>query len=141
MFASFSPKARGRTLLHAALAAALAGGAFLVGIDDNALGILLAVLASANLVLAFAHPLDASGFRRLLVGAAAGFVGLVVLGIALSMLIEFVSLPGTARQVLEIAATGALLAAAFLLMPAFVVGVIGFLTTRRRQQARRDEEG
>jgi hypothetical protein len=69
-----------RTLILLGISGAAAVAAFLVGIDDNLPGILLALAAAVTLVLAFVHPWRSTReFRRLFLASVLGFLLLAVL--------------------------------------------------------------
>ena len=138
MIEPFLPGNRSRTLLLLTAVAALAVAAAAVGIDDNPIGISLAMLAAASLILAFAHPWRASAqFRRLTIASALGFVVLLVLGVALEAWVDLTGMPGLVDQLLGAAGTALLLGAAFLCVPGFLVGVGGTVLMRRRERNQR----
>ncbi len=138
MIEPFSPGNRSRTLLLLTAVAALAVAAAAVGIDDNPIGISLAMLSATALILAFAHPWRASArFRRLTIASALGFVVLLILGVALEAWVDLTSMPGLVDQLLGAIGTAFLLGAAFLCIPGFLVGVCGTILMRRRERDRR----
>ena len=138
MLESFSPEKRSRTLLFLAAFVVFAVAAGAIGIDDNVVGISLVVLSAASLVLAIAHSWSTSAqYRRLAVTSAVGFVVLLASGIALSALVDLTAMSGLVERILGFVATGFLLAAGFLCIPGFVVGVVGFAIVLRRERGQR----
>ena len=103
---------------------AIAAG--VIGIEDNAPGILCAFIAAVALVLAFVHPWrSAKQFGLLMLGAVLCFVISGVLhnvfhGIAGSMESAQVS-----RKMLEGLGVAAFLLAVLICPPAFMVGLVG----------------
>lgn len=129
----FSPEHRNRTLLFLILSVICAASAVLIGIDDNPVGIALVLLSAAGLVLAVVHPWRSSArFRQLTLGAVAAFFGSLAAGIALSVPPDLAKLPVLLEDVMRIAGTALLLAASFLCIPAFIIGLAGLLIQRRR---------
>jgi len=137
MFESFAPGRRSWTAVLLGAAALLAVAARLVGIDDNALGISLAMLAAASLVLAIAHPWSSAQFRRLIYASVVGFAALLALGIACGASVALAATPAWVDRLLEVASTAFLLIAAFLCIPGLVVGAIGIAVKRRRERAQK----
>lgn len=126
---------RGRTALLLAACVLCATGALLIGIDDNALGILLAMLAGISLVLSVVHPWRSHRkYKRLALMSLAAIVALLALGIGLSVPPDVAVMPASLEAVMRVAGTVCLLAAAFLGMPAVLVGVVGALVLRRRER-------
>lgn len=135
MLQVFSRENRFRTFMFLVTAALLALAAAVVGIDDNLLGISLAMLSAASVVLTFTHPWRASRqFRRLIYASLIGFVALLAVGIALQAVTEFTGAPRLVDTLLDVVSTTVLLAAGFLCVPAFVVGVIGAVVMRVRER-------
>ena len=127
MLEAFStPHNRARSLILLAVCGLLAIAAIVVGIDDNPIGISLAVLAAASFVLAIAYAWrSAAQFRRLIYVSALGFVLLLVLGVAIQILLDRTGMAGLPGQLLGIIGTAFLLGAAFVCIPGFLIGIIG----------------
>jgi hypothetical protein len=139
MVQSFARSNRVRTGALLVAAVLFASGAATVGIDDNALGLSLAMLSAVSLVLAFVHPWRSSSqFRRLIYAALIGFVVFLGVGVALQAALEFAGAPRPAETLLEMVSTVFLLAAAFLCIPALLVGIVGavVMAVRERHQRR-----
>jgi hypothetical protein len=135
---SFSSRNRTTTVILLVASALLAVAASVRGIDDDALGISLLLLAGASFVLAFTHARRTPAQYRIVIYAAViAFAALVVLGVGLQMLGERAAVPDALTSVFEFVGTAFLLSAGFLCIPALAVGLIGVIVKWTRQ--RRDQ--
>ena len=137
MLESFRRPYLGRTLILLAVCAALVGATVLLtrtGFNPAGLRGLLAFLAACALVLAFAHPWRATRtYVRLIYGSAAGLAACVVLANVFEGLAASAAGSGALHGALD-AASLVCFAGALLVCPAgLLVGVLGALTTHRRE--------
>ena len=135
MIEPFSPRARGRTLLLLGAVVVLAVAAGVVGIADNPIGVSLAMLSAACFVLAFVHVWRTSvRFRRLIYAGLLGIVVFLVVGVGLQVLVERTGMPAAVDRFLGAVGLVFIAGAAFLCVPAIVVGAVGAILMRRRER-------
>lgn len=112
--------------------------AVVIGIDDNPPGILLALLAAAALVLAFAHPWrTARKFLFLLLVSVLGFVLFFIVSIISDSLVQNPNTSGMLKNLIQGPVFDALnVILAMLCLAAFFVGAVGALAMfiRNRRQ-------
>lgn len=137
---SFStPRNRTRTFILLAICGLLAISAWVVGIDDNPPGILLAYLAAIAFVLAFVHPWrTAKQFRRLLYASVLGLVLFIVLNNIFAAVAHSSATAGTLQYLLQGLAVGAFFLGTLIFPAAFMVGAVGSVAMfiRGRRQSR-----
>jgi hypothetical protein len=137
MFRSFARPYLAATITFAALAAALATAAVLVGVNDNLPGVVLALLAGIALVTALVHHWRSP--RRFLTLGAVSLCLVVVLalvGVAMDISVTGHHLPGSVAPVVESAGSALFLMIAFLGVPSILVALTGALAAwlaRRRK--------
>jgi len=108
-----------------------------VGIDDNLLGVLLALLASIAFVLAFAHPWrTARKFMFLLLASVLGFVLFIIMNIISDSIAQNPATSGALQNLIQSPAINALSLIIAMISPAaFIIGAIGsvamFIRSRR----------
>jgi hypothetical protein len=135
-----TPHDRRLTLILLAICGLLTIAAVAVGIDDNLLGILFALVAATAFVLAFAHSWRTPRkFMFLLLASVLGFGLFIILSIMLDSVTQDPSASGTLRELIESPAMNALNTIIVMLCSAaFIVGVVGsvaMLIHRRRQRS------
>ena len=122
--------------LAACCISAIAAG--VIGIDDNAPGILCAFIAAAALILAFVHPWrSAKQFGLLLLGAVLCFVISAVLHNVFHAIAGGMESAQVSRKMLEGLGVAAFLLAVLICPPAVMVGLIGsvaMLVRKHHQQ-------
>jgi hypothetical protein len=128
MFESFKPPYQRATAILVVLAAASAAGAVLVGIDDNPLGIVLALLAGTILVTAFVHHWR-SPKRFLALGAISFGLIVILIGILIATDISLTAgrVPEPVAPAVESGGNALALTVAFLAVPSLFVGLAGAL--------------
>lgn len=116
------------TVILIVVATFSAAGAVLVGIDDNPLGIALAMIAGTALVVAFVHHWRSP--KRFLALCAIS-LGLVVISagiiIAIDISVMGGQVPESVAQSVESAGNALALVVSFLAVPSVFVGLVGAL--------------
>jgi hypothetical protein len=131
MFRSFASPYLTVTVILLVLATVSAAGAVLVGIDDNLLGVALAMLAGSILVTAFVHHWRSP--KRFLVLSAISLCLIVILGgacIAIDISLTGGHVPESVAPAFESTGNALALATAFLVVPSVFVGLAGALAVR-----------
>lgn len=134
---AFAPAKRKLTLLLLAASAVVgAVGWFGVGIDDNALGILLVALSGACLAAAFVHPIrEPARFRRAFNRTLLVLVVLIALAFAIETIGAVLRPAGSAEEgVLGAVAIYVLVAASLVGVPALCVLAVGGRIARSRER-------
>ena len=138
MIDAFStPRNRIKTLILLVVCGLSATVAVVVGIDDNLLGVMLALLAAIAFVLAFAHPWrTARKFMFLLLASVLGFVLFIIMNIITDSIVQNPATSGTLQNLIQSPVNDALnLILAMICVAAFIVGTIGsvamFIRSRR----------
>ena len=139
MIDAFStPRNRIKTLIFLVICGLSAIASVVVGIDDNPPGVLLALLASIALILAFAHPWrTARKFMFLLLASVLGFVLFIIQDIISSSIVQNPATSGALQNLRQSSAIDALsLIFTMICSAAFIVGAIGsvamFIRNRRQ---------
>lgn len=139
MLASFTASNRRRTILLLAAGVVFVAAGVIVGIADNAPGVLLVYLGSVAGVTAMVHPWRATHKYRYLAYASVLALGLLVLLEVLLAHLGGQGAGGLSTHFVKSLSAAAFLIAAFLCPAGFIVGVIGalvtFLRSRRRPPA------
>jgi hypothetical protein len=134
MLEAFStPHNRTMTVVFLAACAASAIAAVAVTVSDNPPGLLLAFLAAAAFILAFAHPWrTARPFRLLFYGSVLGVVFFAVL----HNVFEAMPTAGGLHSLLQAVSVAAFFLAVFLFPPAFLIGTAGWVAMGIRNRRR-----
>jgi len=133
-----TPRNRIKTLIFLVICGLSAIASAVLGIDDNLLGILLALLAATAFILAFAHPWrTARKFMLLLLASLLGFIVFVILNIILDSVAQDPVTSGTLKDLMQSPAIDALnLIIAMICPAALIVGAVGsaamFIRSRRQ---------
>lgn len=123
-----TPQHRRVTLIFLAVFCLAAIAALAIGLADNPPGLVLAWVAAAALVLAFAHPWRrALEFKYLLYGSGLGFAVFVVLHNLLESGAVATASVWPLGAILQNLSVVAFLAAVFVCPPALVIGLGGVL--------------
>jgi len=128
MIEAFStPRNRIRTFILLAITGLLVISAWIVGIDDNPSGILLAYLSATAFVVALVHPWrTARKFMFLLLASVLGFVLFVILNITTDSVAQNPATSVALRDLIESPAMNALNVIIAMICPAaFIVGILG----------------
>lgn len=126
MFKSFESPYQRASFILVLLSVVKAAGAVLVGVDDNPLGIALAVLGGITLVTAFVHHWrSAKRFLALAVGAVG--LGVIAVGVLIWIDISLTAgrVPESVAYAVDAGGNVLALAAAFLVLPSILVGLAG----------------
>lgn len=136
MIRALLPEHRARTLIFVAVAVILAIGVAIIGIEDNAIGISLAMLSAASFVVSIVHPWrESSKFKRLIGLDIVVFFVLLLVGIPLSILGDTLKAGEVVTTTLGFVGMSLTLTAGFVCLPSFFVGLVGVLVTRGRERA------
>jgi len=132
-----TPRDRVRTLIFLASSGATVIAAFLVGIEDNPPGILLALAAAVALVLAFVHPWRSTReFGRLFIASVLSFLLFVVLHNVFDALAGIVEHIAVLHGLLEVLGGAAFILAALLCPAAFLVSILALVLLLIRNRRR-----
>ena len=128
MFQSFESPYQRVSVILVVGAAVSAAAAVLVGVDDNPLGVALAVLAGTIFVTAFIHRWRSP--KRFLVLSAISFgLSLILVGILILIDISLTGgrVPESVASAVDFGGNALALIVAFLVVPSIVVGLVGAL--------------
>lgn len=129
MFESFESPHQRVSVILVVLSVASAVGAVLVGVDDNPPGVALAALGGIMCVTAFVHHWRSP--KRFLALAAGAFgLGVITVGILIWIDISLTAgrVPESIVPAVDTGGNVLALAAAFLIVPSILVGLVGSIT-------------